>query len=76
MRTIEPSASPTGTQFGVGNYKCRYAQALDQDMRPTGEYCVWLWNGHYWGLLVRDCTDLEMAKYSATQELLGNCKAR
>lgn len=59
----------TGTQFKVGNYTCRYGQSLDYDDKPTGEWCVWLWNGHYWELLVRDCTDLESAKYSAAQEL-------
>lgn len=59
----------SGTQFNVGPYRCRYGQALGQHDEPTGEYCVWLWNGIYWQVLVRNCTDLESAKYSASQEL-------
>lgn len=56
-------------QFRIGNYRCRFGHALDLDNRPLPELCVWLWNGHYWQLLVRHCTDLESARYSAAQEL-------
>lgn len=59
----------TAEQFKIGNYRLRYGQALDADNRPLNEWRVWLWNGHYWQLLVRNCTSLDCAKHSASQEL-------
>jgi hypothetical protein len=55
------------TEFEMRGYKFRFGSS-----QRTGEtvfsplietLCLWRWNGYYWQIELRDCTDIDGAKY-------------
>ena len=67
---MKPNKNPPNSElieFSIGNYKfmCGFLHETDWSgrvIRESKNYCLWIWNGHYYGL--------------ASQNLEGEAAAR
>lgn len=68
---LYPSSEFNYTEFKVGERKLIHGRQTDCDGTPTKQWSVWLWNSHYWELLITEATeDFESAQHAARFHVL------
>lgn len=60
-----------GRKLAFGTCKCAPDDRGRMPKSVTDEHVVWIWNGYFWGLLVRHCESFEDALKRANDALVA-----